>query len=215
MLLIANRNITPEISGVDTIYTQIFLLEMRAIKNVDGFLSSLHAANTQSVYCEGNQGHHKQTWQFSSAIFTSGRTRCWYIAIRQSFWSVMTCSSVCHRAAATADLHSAQQVTRDPPPPAHSVPYSWPVASFVNCETNEEHHVADMPTLTATLRPENTSLMHCMHPGRRRLRKACVLLLSVKALYNNRTNFIMKCNVAQFQEISKQPVKAKRIACIE
>ena len=44
MLLIANRNITPEISGVEMIYTQLFLLDMGAIKNVDGFLSSLHTA---------------------------------------------------------------------------------------------------------------------------------------------------------------------------
>ena len=44
MLLIANRNITPEISDVEMIYTQLFLLDMGAIKNVDGFLSSLHTA---------------------------------------------------------------------------------------------------------------------------------------------------------------------------
>ena len=44
MLLIANRNITPEMSGVEMIYTQLFLLDMGAIKNVDGFLSSLHTA---------------------------------------------------------------------------------------------------------------------------------------------------------------------------
>ena len=44
MLLIANHNITPEMSGVEMIYTQLFLLDMGAIKNVDGFLSSLHTA---------------------------------------------------------------------------------------------------------------------------------------------------------------------------
>ena len=44
MLLIANRNITPEMSGVKMIYTQLSLLDMAAIKNVDGFLSSLHTA---------------------------------------------------------------------------------------------------------------------------------------------------------------------------
>ena len=44
MLLIANCNITPEMSGVKKIYTQLSLLDMAAIKNVDGFLSSLHTA---------------------------------------------------------------------------------------------------------------------------------------------------------------------------
>ena len=44
MLLIANGNITPEMSGVKMIYTQLFLLDMGAIKNVDDFLSSLHTA---------------------------------------------------------------------------------------------------------------------------------------------------------------------------
>ena len=44
MLLIANGNITPEMSGVEMIYTQLFLLDMVAIKNVDDFLSSLHTA---------------------------------------------------------------------------------------------------------------------------------------------------------------------------
>ena len=44
MLLIANRNITPEMSGVKMIYTQLFFLDMGTIKNVDDFLSSLHTA---------------------------------------------------------------------------------------------------------------------------------------------------------------------------
>ena len=44
MLLIANRNITPGIPDVEMIYTQLFLLDIGAIKNVDSFLSSLHTA---------------------------------------------------------------------------------------------------------------------------------------------------------------------------
>ena len=44
MLLIANRNITPKISGVEMIYTQLSLLDMGAIKYGDRFLSSSHTA---------------------------------------------------------------------------------------------------------------------------------------------------------------------------
>ena len=55
MLLIANSNITPEMSGVEMIYTQLFLLDMRAIKNVDVFSVPYTQPNTRSVYCEGNK----------------------------------------------------------------------------------------------------------------------------------------------------------------
>ena len=44
MLLIANRNITPDIPDVEMIYTQLFLLDIGTIENVDSFLSSLHTA---------------------------------------------------------------------------------------------------------------------------------------------------------------------------